>query len=85
MPVFKEQISYHSTGGSAADEVWVYLCFDSGTRQFYIEKSWDYMFQGGKHPTRHNSGTEYYPADTWNGRGADKIQAAKAALLAMAK
>jgi len=65
----------------AQDEDWWHLCYDTEAKSFFVQHEWHYV---QIRTAKVDQGTETHDADTWTGRGADRISAAKEILLEQA-
>ena len=81
MAVLREKIAQRIKGTLQQTEDWWYLCYDTDTKEFFVEHKWDHVALNN---LSQNADSETHDAETWNGMGADKISEAKAKLLAMA-
>jgi hypothetical protein len=82
MPILKHQIAKRVKGSMAEKEDWWHACYDTDTKEFFIEHSWDHVQING---LSQDAGSSRHSIDDWNGEGRDNIPAAKEQLLAEAQ
>lgn len=83
MAVLTREIAKRIKGSLQEREDWWRLCYDTDTREFYVEHEWHHM-NAYKIGSAADEGTTREPAVGYRGQGADKIEQAKAVLLAEA-
>ena len=81
MAILREQLGTRTKGPMAENEDWWNLCYDTDSREFYVEHSWSYVKINGLSV---DSGKSRESAEGWNGRGAENIPGAKQRLLEQA-
>lgn len=79
MTIERVEIDRRIKGGMNEDEQWWYLCLDTDTGEFFIEHQWDYVNRFNV--SQADRGKERIEIEGYQGRGSDKIEAAKAELL----
>ncbi|MDO9489109.1 MAG: hypothetical protein Q7J32_12095 [Sphingomonadaceae bacterium] len=82
MTVLSEQIGSRTKGPMGEKEDWWRLCYDTNSKEFYVEHDWSHT---SLNALKTDSGTERHDPDKWTGTGSEKIEGAKARLLARAK
>ncbi|PTE13084.1 hypothetical protein C5F44_15220 [Fuscovulum blasticum DSM 2131] len=83
MPVLKREIAKQTKGSFAETEDWWSLCYDSEAQAFFVEHCWHHMNAHNIDQNAH-AGTKVIQIEGYSGPGADKIEDAKASLLAEA-
>lgn len=83
MAVLKKEIAKRIKGSLQEREDWWRLCYDTERREFFVEHEWHHM-DAYNIRSAADEGTETEPATDYRGNGSDKIEKAKAALLARA-
>jgi hypothetical protein len=78
MPILSEQLATRTKGPMAENEDWWRLCYDTDTKEFFVEHEWSYVKING---LKTNSGKSKHDVDTWGGEGAEAIERAKERLL----
>lgn len=80
MKLLKKEIARQMKGALQEREDWWRLCYEAESRDFFIEHEWHHM-NAYKLETAADEGTEVMSVDGYSGKGTDKIEEAKAALL----
>jgi hypothetical protein len=83
MALLKRKIAERIKGALQEKEDWWHLCYDTVTREFSVEHSWHHL-NAYKVVEKANEGRTVVPVADHDGIGADKIEAARAELLAEA-
>ena len=83
MPVLKREIAKQVKGALSEREDWWNLCYDTAEHAFFVEHDWHHM-NAYKVDQKPNAGTKIMQIEGYSGPGADKIDEAKALLLAEA-
>ncbi len=78
MPILSEHLATRTKGSMAENEDWWRLCYDTDSKEFFVEHEWSYVKVNG---LRVDSGTTRHDPDTWNEQGAENIPGAKERLL----
>jgi hypothetical protein len=78
MTILKEEIARGQTGTLDENDNWWRLCYDTEASKFYVEHEMDGLKPNNQQPY---AVTNYHAAETWGGRGATEIPAAKQRLL----
>lgn len=83
MAVFKEELRKRVKGALMEDESWWHLCYDSDSKQFWIEHSWDrvnpYKLGEGS-----DVGSTRSEVEAYTGPAADRIEELKEKLVGQA-
>lgn len=80
MTVLKREISKRVKGSLAEREDWWRLCYDTDTREFYVEHEWHHSDAYNVRRAA-DEGTTRADVNGYSGAGSDKIEGAMAALL----
>lgn len=80
MAVLTKEIGKKMKGALQEREDWWRLCYDTDSREFFVEHEWHHM-NAYNIGAATNEGKVMIGADAYQGEGADKIDHAKAALL----
>lgn len=80
MAVLTKEIAKKMKGSLQEREDWWRLCYDTDSREFFVEHEWHHM-DAYNIGSAANEGKETFGADGYRGEGSDKIDQAKAALL----
>ena len=83
MAVLKKQLHMSAKGSWAEREDWWWLCYDTEARAFHVEHEWDHM-NAYKLGEPSDKGTACQSVEGYGGPGSDRVEEAKAILLAEA-
>jgi hypothetical protein len=83
MAILKRKIAQRIKGSLQEREDWWYLCYDTDSREFSVEHEWHHM-DAYRVGSRANEGRKQEPLEHYRGAGLEKIEQAKAELLAEA-
>ncbi len=80
MTTLRKQIDRRVKGALQEREDWWYLCYDTETKEFYVEHDWHHM-NAYKASEKANEGKQRTTIEDHDGPGSSKIDQARADLL----
>jgi hypothetical protein len=83
MAMIKREIAKQAKGSLAEREDWWRLCYDTHSREFFVEHEWHHM-DAYKSDAPSNEGTERHDVEGYDGMGSENLEGAMAELLAEA-